>query len=505
MVSSSPNRSTGAFQAILRRLTGRSIESVMLIAAHPDDEIVGAGVAMASLPGLKVVHVTNGVPDDPRYASWAGFNTPAAYGMARESEARQALDRLGLAQTALLRLGFVDQQLSLQLLPLTRKLVGLIREHQPDLVITHPYEGGHPDHDAVCFACHHALWLLEQNQEAVPWLIEMTSYFSRNGDRVVGEFAQGTTGVLTLLLSEADRSFKAALYGCFQTQKDLLSTFQLHVERFRKAPRYEFKQLPNVPEILYDRYDLGTTSEQWLELSRSANASLAAEASRAQGWQTQLPAVGQVNFGDLARVEPISRWFGYDRGTPIDRPFIEDFLHQHRLDIHGRVLEIGDNSYTRQFGEERVTRSDVLHVKKGAAGATIIGDLSHAPQIPNDSFDCLILTQVLVLIFDLPPTTATIHRILKPGGVALITVPGITNIDYTEWRDYWMWSFSPNSLRQLLLLKFPNEGVEVSSRGNVFTSIAFLQGLSSEDLEGYPKAGNDPHYPQTVLGRAVKH
>lgn len=130
------------------------------------------------------------------------------------------------------------------------------------------------------------------------------------------------------------------------------------------------------------------------------------------------------------------------------------------------MLEIGDDSYTRQFGGKRVSHSDVLHVKEGAPGATIIGDLSNAPQIADDSFDYLILTQVLVVIFDLPATIATIHRILKTGGVALITVPGISNIDKDEWHDQWMWSFTPNSLRRRLQLHFKAEGITVRHTGS---------------------------------------
>ncbi|MCP9889027.1 methyltransferase domain-containing protein [Cyanobium sp. ATX 6A2] len=284
-----------------------------------------------------------------------------------------------------------------------------------------------------------------------------------------------------------------------------LKTFPLEVERFRLAPRYDFTQKPEVPEILYDQYDLGIKSEQWLKLCREASMKIKIGVScQKLQWRTERPEVGKVDFGDLARIEPISRIFGYDRGTPIDRPFIEEFLEKHRWDICGRVLEIGDNSYTKQYGDNRVTESDVLHVKEGSPGATIIGDLSNAPHIADNSFDCLILTQVLVVIFDLQATVATIHRILKPGGVALITVPGISNIDKGEWHDNWMWSFTPNSLRQLLLLNFSKEKIEVSSKGNIFTSISFLQGLSLEDLKCFPAAPDDPHYPQTVLGRAVK-
>lgn len=536
--------------AMLRYLSGKDVDSVLIIAAHPDDEIVGVGVAMASLPNLTVVHVTDGVPNDPRYSTWAGFKTPEDYRRAREVEGRKALDLLGVRPAGRIRLGFVDQQLSRNLVPLTQALARVIHEHSPDLVITHPYEGGHPDHDATCFATHHALWLLEQDGEPVPTHVEMTSYFCRYGERVVSEFAQGLDGAVSLLLEDADRVWKKELYGCFESQKDLLNSFPMEVERFRLVTGYDFSQLPQVPEIFYDRHELGTRSYQWLKLSRAAIKKIKAEVVRQQCWQTDLPevrkldfvdqaptkqpirswlkqkraaiktlkavvswqqrwrtnqpSVGKVDFGDLARTEPISRFFGYDRGTPIDRPFIENFLRKHREDIRGRVLEIGDNSYTSQFGAEQVIHSDILHVNEGADGATIIGDLSHAPQIPDNTFDCLILTQVLVCIFDLPGTIATIYRILKPGGVVLITVPGISNIDKGEWHDYWMWCFTPNSLRKLLLLQFSEDKVDISSRGNVFTSIAFLQGLCAEDLACFPVSGDDPCYPQTVLARAVK-
>lgn len=494
--------SEASVAALLRTVAGQEIRRVMVIAAHPDDEIVGAGVVLAALPGLRVVHATDGVPADPRYAEWAGFDNPQAYRRARQMEARRALESLGLPATCLLRMGFEDQQLSRRLVPLTRALAALIDANRPDLLITHPYEGGHPDHDAVSFATHNVYPLLKQRGVPLPGLVEMTSYFSRDGERVVGEFAQADPAPVTLVLGEAGREHKARLYGCFTSQKDLLSRFPLEVERFRWAPHHDFSNPPDVPEILYDRFELGTDSRQWLELSKAATKALTQEPPRR--WINRKPAVGTVDFGDLARIEPFSRCFGYDRGTPIDRPFIEAFLRQHRADIHGRVLEVGDATYTHRFGGDRVIQSDVLHVKEGAPGATIIGDLSHAPQIPAATFDCVILTQVLVVIFDLQAAVATIHRILKPGGVVLITTPGITNIDKDEWRNSWMWALTPLSLEKLLARCFPPAEISVSSRGNAFTSMAFLQGLCTEDLDGFPRAEDDPHYPLTVLGRAVK-
>jgi SAM-dependent methyltransferase len=133
------------------------------------------------------------------------------------------------------------------------------------------------------------------------------------------------------------------------------------------------------------------------------------------------PPVGCVRFGSLRRVTPISRHFGFDRGLPIDRYYIEKFLVEHSQDIRGRVLEIGDDSYTRRFGGNRVAIRDVLHVEEGNVRATLVGDLTRADHIPSDTFDCFILTQTLHLIYDVRAALQTIYRILKPRGVVLAT------------------------------------------------------------------------------------
>ena len=149
------------------------------------------------------------------------------------------------------------------------------------------------------------------------------------------------------------------------------------------------------------------------------------------------------------RVTPVSRCFGYDRGQPIDRYYIENFLAANAGDIRGRVLEIGDNSYTRQYGGERVTVSDVLHVEDGGRGATIVGDLAQGDNIPSDAFDCVILTQTLQFIYDVHAAVRTLHRILKPGGVILATVPNITSTGDVEWEKTWFWGFTHLSAARL--------------------------------------------------------
>lgn len=216
------------------------------------------------------------------------------------------------------------------------------------------------------------------------------------------------------------------------------------------------------------------------------------------------PAVGAVNFGNLRRLTPISRQFGYDRGLPIDRYYIENFLNSQSLDVRGRVLEIGDPTYTRRFGGDRVTKSDVLHVVEGNPAATIIGDLTNSDLIPSGSFDCLILTQTLQLIYNIQDAVTTIDRILKPGGIALITVPGISQIAIDEWKDYWCWSFTEISARRLFTEIFPAENVTIEYYGNILSTTAFLQGLATQELTTAELDDRDPCYQMLITIRVVK-
>lgn len=216
------------------------------------------------------------------------------------------------------------------------------------------------------------------------------------------------------------------------------------------------------------------------------------------------PPVGKVKFGNLRRVTPLSREFGFDRGLPIDRYYIENFLASQADDIRGRVLEIGDNFYTRKFGGDRVTKSDVLHVTEGNPDATIVGDLTHVDHIPSDTFDCLVLTQTLHLIYDVQTALKTINRILKPGGVALMTFPGISQICIDEWKDYWCWGFTTLSAQRLFEEVFPSTNVTIKTHGNVLAATSFLQGLATEELQKKELDHSDPSYQVLITVRAVK-
>jgi glycosyltransferase involved in cell wall biosynthesis len=214
--------------------------------------------------------------------------------------------------------------------------------------------------------------------------------------------------------------------------------------------------------------------------------------------------LGSVRMGDLDNVAPISDDFGFERGTPIDRFYIEQFLHRNAADIAGRVLEVGDDAYCRRFGGPRITRQDVLHVSADNKAATLVGDLSRPGTLPAAAFDCLVLTQTLHLIFDMRAAVAEMQRGLKPGGVVLLTVPGISRIDRGEWGAEWFWSLTPAAATRLFASVFGADNVHVESHGNVFAATAFLQGLAVEEVDTAKLAVNDACFPVIVTVRARK-
>jgi SAM-dependent methyltransferase len=132
-------------------------------------------------------------------------------------------------------------------------------------------------------------------------------------------------------------------------------------------------------------------------------------------------------LGTLRRTTPLSDGWGFDRGTPVDRYYIEHFLEEHQQDIHGRVLEIQNSTYTYRYGN-CVKQSDVLDIDPANPHATIITDLAAADTVPSDTFDCFILTQTLHLIYDMRSAVQHAHRLLRPGGVLLATLPGLSRV-----------------------------------------------------------------------------
>ncbi len=231
-----------------------------------------------------------------------------------------------------------------------------------------------------------------------------------------------------------------------------------------------------------------------------------------RGWLKAQPLRGQrflrrfrseANLGSLRRTTPACADWGGSRGQIVDRYYIEKFLAEHRGDVRGHVLDFCDDSYARRFGGAKATKVDVLHLTEGNPQATIVADLARGEAIPSDTFDCILCTQVLQYVYDLDAAVRTLHRILKPGGVVLVTAPGIQKIDRAA-TEADCWRFTSPGLRRLFEEFFPKDHLDVQAYGNVLAAVAFLHGFAVEDLRREDLEYCDPDYQVLTTLRAIK-
>jgi hypothetical protein len=210
------------------------------------------------------------------------------------------------------------------------------------------------------------------------------------------------------------------------------------------------------------------------------------------------------DWNNLRSLVPISRSFGLNRGTPIDRIYIEDFLKKNEGSIKGCTLEIADNFYSKKFGTA-VNKFEILHVTRDNNKATIIGDLTDINTLPENRIDCFICTQTLNFIYNFQDAIKGAKHLLKEGGVVLVTVAGITQVstyDMSRWGDYWR--FTTLSIQKSFEDVFGKGNVEVDFYGNVLTSIAFLEGICAEELIESELFFKDSNYPMTIVVKAIK-
>lgn len=209
----------------------------------------------------------------------------------------------------------------------------------------------------------------------------------------------------------------------------------------------------------------------------------------------------QNKLKQFSELEPVSKEFGFDRGMPIDRYYIEQFLNENSRYIQGTVLEVAERTYTLKFGDEAVVESYTMHVCDEGDEKSFICNLETGEGVGKveNSVDCFILTQPLTFIYDLQTTVKNIMRILKPGGVALVTVGGITQIsryDMDRWGHYW--NFTTASMKRLFQSCPDVADIEVRTYGNMKTSIAQLYGLSMEELSKSELDYTDEDYQQII-------
>lgn len=276
MIAGKPEAPSGPARALLAELAARGpIPSrLMIVVAHPDDETIGIGAQLWRMRDVLLLHVTDGAPRDREDAERCGFAVLADYAAARRRELAAALAAGDAGGVRTAELGMPDKEAFLDLAGLTRRLVERLRRERPVGVLTHAYEGGHPDHDAAAFAMHAASRQLAVEDR--PILIEMPLYHARDGQMVAGEFLPGASGEITLRLSEADLRRKRRMIECFHTQREVLSHFELGPERIRLAPAYDFRLPPHPGTLLYETFGWGVDGADWRRWAADALAALGA-------------------------------------------------------------------------------------------------------------------------------------------------------------------------------------------------------------------------------------
>ena len=246
-----------------------------VVAAHPNDEIVGAGCLLSKLSNVQILHVSNAAPRTAEEAQAAGFPSVEAYAEGRRAECLNALSIAGIAPDGVTELDLPQFEATLQLVPLTLRLVSFIQQSSPEIVLTHAYEGGHPDHDATAFAIHAAIRLIQESGLKPPALFEMAIYPGRNGLSKVPDFLHHPARESTTLVpGDAARLLKLRMFACFDSQKEIFDKSPLGPEKFREAPAYDFTLPPHPGKLYYENFDWGFSGESWRALAREAEAKL---------------------------------------------------------------------------------------------------------------------------------------------------------------------------------------------------------------------------------------
>ncbi len=279
--------------------------------------------------------------------------------------------------------------------------------------------------------------------------------------------------------------------------------------RFLEVAQKELRQLhPSHPLLRSGRLEerlrelgAGQSARQRLvtRLGRAAPRPQGMVGALRQAWSVgrTLGARSRLAYGVL----PLSEAFGEDRGVPITRHYVGQFLAEHTADVRGRCLEFEGADYTRRYGGAAVEHSDVLHLDASNPAATIVADLTAENDIPSERYDCIIATFVLHEIFDLDAAVRELHRILKPGGTLLIAVPHVTMCEpkYNE-----LWRFTVQGITELLAETFGADGTTIRAYGNSLTAAGQIRGLVAHEFSDRELEVHDPRFAVVICARVTK-
>lgn len=250
-----------------------------VVVAHPNDEIVGGGCLISKIAPLNVVHMSDGAPPELSQSQSYRFGSRSNYANLRRTEGVAALELANVDPRRVIEWGIPQFELSFQLVDLSKRLMDLFRETSPEIVLTHAYEGGHPDHDATAFAVHAAVRAIRRNGLKPPLIYEMAIYPGNHGSTKVPEFLlNAARESTTLVLDQTSADLKQRMFDCFETQRDVLTKTPLGPEKFRESPNYDFRLPPYFGKLHYERLDWGMTGKKWRSLARQALRTLFPEA-----------------------------------------------------------------------------------------------------------------------------------------------------------------------------------------------------------------------------------
>lgn len=243
--------------------------NVIILAAHPDDEVIGASTAIRMAGGSAyVAFLTDGAPLDP--ALWSSHQelSRSEYATLRWREAAAALGLVGVPEERIFCLGGVDQESAQAFSLLVKRFATVLDDVRPDLVISHAYEGGHPDHDSASLVAYAAA----ASAASSPELWEMTSYHAANGMFRCGQFLPSpevSEREISIQLSPEQHKIKTEMLLCYESQRSVLQAFAacMEQERFRPAPEYDFSLPPHPGLLWYETQGWPMSGEEWRRLA----------------------------------------------------------------------------------------------------------------------------------------------------------------------------------------------------------------------------------------------